>query len=123
MRKTYFITGATVIFLIMVALWVLYRVGPERGWFPPCFFHSVTHLYCPGCGSTRAVYRLLHGDLKGCFSANVLLFPSALLTLWVARRMDTPLSGREYFSIIVLYLFYGIARNLPFEPFVFLMPR
>ena len=35
------------------------------------------------------------------------------------------LSGNywEYFSIIVLYLFYGIARNLPFEPFVFLMPR
>ena len=123
MSKTYFITGAMVVVLIMVALWVLYRVGPQGGWFPPCIFHSVTHLYCPGCGSTRAVYRLLHGDLRGCFSANVLLFPSVLLTLCVAKRANTPLSGWEYAGILALYLFYGIARNLPFEPFLFLMPR
>lgn len=29
----------------------------------PCMFAKVTHHPCPGCGSTRAVLALLHGDL------------------------------------------------------------
>ena len=28
----------------------------------PCVLHSLTGLYCPGCGGTRAVAFLLHGD-------------------------------------------------------------
>ena len=28
----------------------------------PCIFHKLTGLYCPGCGGTRAVVFLLHGD-------------------------------------------------------------
>ena len=29
---------------------------------PPCVLYTVTGLYCPGCGGTRSVYFLLHGD-------------------------------------------------------------
>lgn len=28
----------------------------------PCIMHTLTGLYCPGCGGTRAVAFLLHGD-------------------------------------------------------------
>ena len=29
----------------------------------PCLFRSLTGLYCPGCGGTRAAKFLLHGDI------------------------------------------------------------
>jgi len=36
----------------------------------PCGFATVTHHPCPGCGSTRAVLALVHGDLRGVFETN-----------------------------------------------------
>lgn len=29
----------------------------------PCLFHLLTGYYCPGCGGTRAVRYLLHGEI------------------------------------------------------------
>lgn len=36
----------------------------------PCMFAKVTHEPCPGCGSTRAVLALLHGDLHDVLRYN-----------------------------------------------------
>ena len=36
---------------------------PFKMIMPPCIFHSVTGLYCPGCGGTRAVLALMQGRL------------------------------------------------------------
>lgn len=43
---------------------VVYAVGI------PCLFHFATGLYCPGCGATRAVKCLLHGDWSGAVHQN-----------------------------------------------------
>ncbi len=45
-------------------------------------FARVVHLPCPGCGSTRAVIALAHGDLHGVFRYNP-LGPAVALLLGV----------------------------------------
>ncbi len=47
-----------------VALAVLYQCV-FRHYLPtvPCFFNVFFGIYCPGCGGTRALIALLHGDV------------------------------------------------------------
>ena len=40
---------------------------------PPCPFATLTGLFCPGCGATRALHALLHLDVAGAFAMNPLL--------------------------------------------------
>lgn len=65
-----------------VALWALLTVGaaylfffePGRtGFFPGCPFRALTGFRCPGCGTTRALHQLLHGNLLAAFELNPLL--------------------------------------------------
>src|SRR5262245_55658791 len=50
---------------------------------PVCVFKAVTGWPCPTCGSTRAVGRLLEGDLPGAFAMNPLAVMVALaILLW-----------------------------------------
>ena len=45
---------------------VVATVDPsEPGHYPECPFHWITGLYCPGCGTLRAVHALTHGDVLG----------------------------------------------------------
>jgi len=102
---------------------VLYRYYPEwRRYFPPCPFYKLLHLYCPGCGSTRATYCLLHGDLAGIFRYNLFYLPSlvfAVLLFFLPERAGKPVIVRTY---IVLLVLFWILRNLPWHPFTLLAP-
>jgi len=50
-----------------------------------CPLFAMTGLYCPGCGGTRAVYDLAHGDILGALAMNPLftLAVPVLGVLWV----------------------------------------
>ena len=60
---------------LAVVLLALLRERPprEQPWLPRCPSHTLTGLHCPGCGSTRATYALLHGNLAGAVRQNALL--------------------------------------------------
>lgn len=54
----------------------------------PCLFHSLTGLYCPGCGGTRAVRSLLRGDLRMSFQYHPLvLYAVFVLIVELVLRM------------------------------------
>lgn len=46
----------------------------------PCLFHLITGLYCPGCGGTRAVVYLLHGQVLKSIQYHPLVFYMAVIT-------------------------------------------
>ena len=52
----------TLLFVLFV-LFVLWLWGNLSGlpWGIPCLFHQFTGLSCPGCGTQRALFALLHG--------------------------------------------------------------
>src|SRR5467141_5185253 len=58
--------GATFLFLFNPA-------SPANQFFPKCPFRMITGWQCPGCGSTRALYQLLHLNPIAAFKLNPLL--------------------------------------------------
>lgn len=65
--------------LLAMSLWLY---PPDRtGLYPLCLIHEYLHIQCPGCGATRALSALLHGQLLEALRLNalfVLLLPFAL---------------------------------------------
>lgn len=106
--------------------------SPTQLRLPPCLFHKLTGLYCPGCGATRAIRRCLCGDLVGAFRYNPLLVAVSpflafeiLLYLRDAWRGEFPYRrGSLYAAVIVVaaIVLFTLLRNLPFDCFDWLRP-
>lgn len=71
---------------LLTAGLVTFAVMPQLPHVPLCFYHAVTGHDCPGCGTTRAVFAILHGRFADAASLNLLGY---LVLLLVARRMVT----------------------------------
>lgn len=99
--------------------------------FCPVFHY--TGVYCAGCGSTRAIYQLLHGNFFGALRYNPLMIISIPLLIyliaepelnrkfgWRLPRVFTT-AFRVYIAIAMLLL-YTILRNIAVFPFTMLAP-
>lgn len=112
---------------------VLSRINPNASGslLPECPLHALTGLYCPGCGSTRALHALLHADVATALSMNPLLVVSLPFVFMMAlsasgllsRRLDPLMRivGDPRLWLVVL-IGYAMLRNLPWFPFSALAP-
>lgn len=90
--------------------------------FPPCVILSVTGWQCPGCGGTRSLYSLFHGDLVSSLQMNPLVptgyVVGALLVGAVAAnslsrpRLSRILSTTAIALVGVVALYVTVIRNI-----------
>lgn len=113
---------------------MLYLHNPvNTRFYPPCFFRVLTGLYCPGCGSTRALYQLIHGHVYRALDLNPLLLLAApVLAYLVLTHAVLSLTGRRVpafnlpvagiWAVMGVVVAFWIARNIPVSPFTWLAP-
>ena len=118
------IGGATTLFFLNPS---------DYSFFPKCTFHNATGYSCPGCGSTRALFNLTHGNIlealrlnPGLIALLILSFTDYMRYLMAIKKSKVfnSLFGnmKLVFAIIGLMIVYGILRNLPWIPFTNLVP-
>ncbi len=73
--------------LVTLTLWVLWRFEPSGQFFyPRCAFYEATGWKCPGCGGTRAVHALLHGQWHEAWRQNPLAVLFGPVVAWLTAR-------------------------------------
>lgn len=124
---------AGIALLIPAGVWLLLHFDPnvEGNPFLPCIFRELTGFYCIGCGLTRALHALVHGDIVRAFGMNplaMLVLPMVPLLVahsqgWRPRALE-PLMRviMEPKLWLVVLPVYWVARNLPWYPFTLLAP-
>lgn len=123
------------IFAVFAGMLVLFLFNPREGhcFYPPCVFYRLTGLYCPGCGSTRCLYHLVHFDLLGAWRSNpftVLALPYIgahffifQIKCWTGRNVSLPFARPIFIWVIFIGIMaFWIARNIPVAPFNLLAP-
>jgi hypothetical protein len=105
--------------------YVLLRFPPGQSrFYPRCPFYSAFHLQCPGCGGTRALAALLHGQIGAALHDNLLvtlLLPLALgygavcyWRWWNKGELHWPrVPMAAIYSTAVATAFFTVVRNLP----------
>ena len=111
---------------VLLAAAIVFLVFPpaQYGFYPQCPVYHYLHLLCPGCGGTRAVAALLHGQIVEALRLNpliTLLTPVAMTYMAVhCRRVfknqsfswPQPSPSAIYATLGAASLF-AIVRNLP----------
>jgi hypothetical protein len=119
------------------ALAIIYCFDPGDGGYPLCPFHQLTGLYCPGCGTLRAIHQLLHGNVSAALALNPLavclvpaLIASAVWTHGIRRptaKQTTSSRPRGAFNwawfLLLVVVAFWILRNVPAYPFTLLAPH
>ena len=88
----------------------------------PCAFHSLTGLYCPGCGGTRAVRALLSGHPVLSFLYHPVVPYMASVAVWAAaswilyfatgnRRFRPELDDRIAYAAAGIVILNFIIKN------------
>ena len=101
----------------------------------PCLLYIFTGIYCPGCGSGRALRALLHLNVRAAFAYNplfvIFILPCAYYATgafvnYIFAKDIVPLPSIPRWlgiSIGALFILFFILRNIPVFPFSLLAPH
>ncbi len=121
--------------VVAISLLYFFIDARETQLFPKCPFHSLTGLFCPGCGSQRAISALLHFDLISAMRFNVLLVASlpmigysvyaSIMNTFTTKVVQQRLFHSVTFIWIlaVVVMLFWVLRNVHVYPFDLLAPH
>ena len=103
---------------------VVFAVDPEvPGHYPTCPFLALTGFSCPGCGTTRAVHALLHGDPALALQRNPLTVAALVVLavafalwsrrLWQGRLRSWVAPPWVLYGLLGVILAFWALRNVP----------
>ena len=134
-RKRWWVKWAFGGAVAVAGLGVVYLFNPTDGYmlYPPCFTHRFTGFHCPGCGTGRATYDLVHGRPLTALGHNpMLLLLVPILLYIVTDRLLQDATGRRlpnvrwprwvWVALPVLVIAFTVLRNLPGKPWDWLGP-
>jgi hypothetical protein len=124
---------ASVAALAILGCGFVASVDPNQPGQPylPCPTQAIFGVDCPGCGATRGMYALLHGDLPRMMDHNILLLafvPCALVFLarwaWQSWTGTKPAVTRRQarrqmrisLAVLLAVIAFGVVRN--FVPYL-----
>lgn len=121
MKKKLIIT--LILFLLLIGYLIL---GNYFHFYIDCPIKKITGLYCPGCGITRMLSSILSFNFYQAFRYNPLLFISLPIILFLLiesiitkkEPLYNKIPTKIWVTIIIIFIFYGILRNIPFFDFL-----
>lgn len=119
-RIIFWLTVASAVALLAV---VFFFDPATHRFYPLCQFHRVTGWYCPGCGMTRSLHALLHGDFSTAWRDNALLLAGIIVAAaraawqeWQRRNGRKPGSFLPLpwlWPLLLLVALFTVLRNVP----------
>ncbi|MGK5739001.1 DUF2752 domain-containing protein [Micromonospora sp. URMC 103] len=102
------------------------RSAPDAA--PSCLLKLTTGLDCPGCGGTRALWYVVHGDLPAAARHHFLFvfalpFLAYLFVAWAGQQAfgwrlpELRISSKVIGGFLAAWLAFSVLRNLPWAPF------
>ena len=93
-----------------------------------CPTKALLGIDCPGCGTARMLYSLMHGNLLAAARFNALGLVAAVLFVWaylawtygrVTGRQIRSWQHHRWAAVVTLSLVavWFVVRNIPFPPF------
>ena len=113
--------------VVCAAIWLGDPTTPH-GPLPVCPTKALFGIDCPGCGSMRMLYSLMHGDLSAALRFNALGLVAVILLVWAygawtygrltGRRIGS-WQQQRWSAVVTLSLVsaWFVVRNIPFAPF------
>ncbi|RKN59107.1 DUF2752 domain-containing protein [Micromonospora costi] len=102
------------------------RSAPDAA--PSCLLKLTTGLDCPGCGGTRALWYVVHGDLPAAARHHFLFvfalpFLAYLFVAWAGQQAfgwrlpELRISSKVIGGFLAAWMAFSVLRNLPWAPF------
>ncbi|MBV1888330.1 MAG: DUF2752 domain-containing protein [Urechidicola sp.] len=127
-------TKRTLFIILIIAIAIYYFLIDPSRMFLNCPIYATVGIYCPGCGSQRALYDLLHLNIIGVFEHNLLFAFGVMLVAYqiiitsINSVFNKNIKNLLYHKktpivILIIVVIFWILRNITKYPFNWLAPN